>query len=892
MTKKSFLTRRKFVSHAAFLGAAGTLGVGNITELFASGSYTRGRSTDPESSMLSTLAPKDTFWIIPHTHWEGAVFKTREQYLDMGLPNILTALKLLNDYPDYRFTLDQVCYVKPFLERYPEEAAAFYQFVNEGRLQIVGGIDSMFDANIPSGESMVRQFLYGKSYFRDKLGVDVTIGWALDTFGHNAQMPQILKKAGFNSYWFQRGAPDSKVPSEWLWEGIDGTRISAIYLAQSYCNFAGSPDKIDEFITFCKKRFESLSHLYKGNDRIGMAECDVSEPLESLPVMVGKFEKLSDKPFNLRLAVPTDFEATMEKRTDRPVISGDLNPIFQGAYSSRIELKQKLRNVERLLTTAEKLGAIGNWLGRPTAEEKVWDAWEPSLFNQAHDLMAGVMTDQVYEDTILTYDFSARTGKELVDDRLDYLASQVDTSGEGIPVVVFNPLGWKRDDVVETMVGFKKGGIVDIQVADQANKIIPVEIVEAERFRDGGIKNAKIVFIARGVPAMGEAVYRVIPLTSASQMNASQEISEGVMENEYYRIKLELSTGAITSIGLKSNKWEVLYKAGNVVVHQYDGGDLWELYGNLRAGQVVNDRKQPVPQENVDQFSTEYRGERGKVHQGPVYSEYKLAPHRFCADGALSTTIRIYKGLRRIDIKTRIENNEKFVRYQVMFPTTIKEGKIVHEIPFGSIERPNGIEFPAQNWADYSDGSRGLAVLNRGLPGNLTSDSTMMVSLMRSARIASYGYGGGYERGMSSDTGLMMGADLEFDYALVPHEGDWRKAEVYRHGLEYNNPLLCRKSGIHEGKLPKVWGMLEVSKPNVVITAMKPGKEGTTIVRLYEASGEATPGVTLKSMAKIVSANEANLVEDTGIKMKVTGDTIQFDLKPFEIKTFKLRFKA
>jgi len=81
------------------------------------------------------------------------------------------------------------------------------------------------------------------------------------------------------------------------------------------------------------------------------------------------------------------------------------------------------------------------------------------------------------------------------------------------------------------------------------------------------------------------------------------------------------------------------------------------------------------------------------VHQGPVYSEYKLAPHRFCADGALSTTIRIYKGLRRIDIRTRIENNEKFVRYQVMFPTTIKDGKVVHEIPFGSIERPNGIDF-------------------------------------------------------------------------------------------------------------------------------------------------------------------------------------------------------
>ncbi len=852
-----------------------------------------GNKIDSDKSQISGLAPTDTFWFIPATHWEGAVFKNREQYLDIGLPNILTALRLLSDYPDYRFTLDQVCYVKPFMERYPEEAVAFRQFVKEGRLQIVGGTNTMLDANIPGGESMVRQMLYGKSYFREKLGVDVTVGWALDTFGHNAQMPQILKLAGYKSYWFQRGVPNLEVPSEWLWEGIDGTQIPAFYLPKGYGLLGHTPDNIDEFITLLKKRFDSLTPWTNGADRVGLASPDVADPVESVPVMVKEFDQRDDKPFNLRLGVPTDFEEVINKRTDRKVLKGELNPIFQGAYSSRIELKQKLRNVERLLTTAEKLGAIGNWLGKPNTEEKVMGAWEPSMFNQAHDLMAGVMTDHVYEDTIRGYDFSTRQGKELVEDRLDYLASQVDTDGEGIPLVVFNSLGWKRDDVVETVVGFKKGGIIDIQVVDQSNRVVPVEILEAERFKDGGLKNAKIIFIAREIPALGQAVYRVIPLTSASGINASQETSDGLLENEFYRAKLDLSTGTMTSLEVKSNNWEVLDKTGNVIVHQYDGGDLWELYENLKGGSNINmTRKQPVPLENVDQFSTEYRGERGKVHQGPVYSEYKLAPHRFCADGTLSTTVRIYKGLRRIEIHIQILNNEKFVRYQVMFPTTISNGKIVHEIPFGSIERPNGIEFPAQNWADYSDGEKGLALLNRGLPGNLTSDSTMMLSLMRSARIASYGYGGGYERGMSSDTGLMLDREIEFDYALMPHTGDWRQAEVYRHGLEFNNPLLCRKAGIHAGKLPKSWGLLEVSKPNVVITALKQGKDGSTILRLYEASGKATPEVTIKSKAKISSANEANLIEDTGRELKVAMDAVRFDLGPYEIKTFKLHFKA
>src|SRR5215469_9785723 len=142
--------------------------------------------------------PAETLWVIPHTHWEGAVFKTREEYLESDLPNILKALSLLKTYPDYRFVLDQVAYVKPFLERYPDQAPTFRKFVTEGRLQIVGGNDVMLDVNIPSGESWIRQVLYGKGYYRRELGVDVRTGWGLDTFGHHAQMPQLLKLAGYD----------------------------------------------------------------------------------------------------------------------------------------------------------------------------------------------------------------------------------------------------------------------------------------------------------------------------------------------------------------------------------------------------------------------------------------------------------------------------------------------------------------------------------------------------------------------------------------------------------------------------------------------------------------------------------------------------------------------
>src|ERR1700689_2147847 len=118
--------------------------------------------------------PPGVLWVIPHTHWEGAVFKTREEYLDVGLPHILEALRLLKTQPSYRFVLDQVAYVRPFLKRFPEEAAAFRKFVAEGRLQLVLGMDVMPDVNMPGGETFIRQILYGKGYYREQLSVDVT----------------------------------------------------------------------------------------------------------------------------------------------------------------------------------------------------------------------------------------------------------------------------------------------------------------------------------------------------------------------------------------------------------------------------------------------------------------------------------------------------------------------------------------------------------------------------------------------------------------------------------------------------------------------------------------------------------------------------------------------
>ena len=843
---------------------------------------------------LATAQTQDppTFWLIPHTHWEGAVFKTHEEYLEMGLPHILTAVRLLKEHPNYRFALDQAEYFRAFLERYPEEAAAFRKFVAEGRLQIVGGFNVMPDDNMPSGESFIRQMLYAKGYCRDALKTEVTVGWLLDTFGHHAQLPQLLRLAGYHSFWFSRGVADrSKMPSEFLWQGLDGTQIPAFWLPFSYGHLYGPPKDLPGFTRFMVERWDALAPFSRGGDRVGLAGVDVSDPEVYVPDLVEQFNSDAKKPFALRIGVPADFEAVVARRADLPIITGERNPLFQGIYSSRIELKQRMRETERLLTTAEKFGALANWLGAPVDEQLIWRAWEPALFNVTHDLTSGVMTDHVYADTLRSYDFTQRLGEEMVQTRLDNSLSRIDTQGEGVPLVVFNTLGWPRTDIAEADVGFAQGEIKGFGVLDAEGKVVPAQTLETEQFEDGGLRRIKFQFVARQVPAVGYAVYHVVPRkTVAENQPMSRETNQAcVLENEFYRASLDPATGSLTSLRLKQDNWEALSGPANIAARETDNGDFWELYHNLDGGQnLIMTRPLNVPKAGEAHFSTEEAAASGALQQGPVFSEMRTR-HAF-GSNTFATTVRLYQGVPRIDIETKLVNNDRFVRYRLLVPTTVKDGRNFQEIPFGTIERPLAQEFPAQNWIDYSDAGHGVTLLNRGMPGNNVAEGTLMLSLLRSSRIQSYGIGGGFE-GQGSDSGLELGQERTLHYALVPHAGDWRTARAYRAGLEFNNPLIVSKSSPHRGSLPTRWGLLEVSPGNVVVSALKSARDGTTLIRVYEAGGQATLGAAITLNAKVLSANEANLMEDTGAKVKVDRNALHFDLHQFEIKTFKVRLQ-
>lgn len=820
------------------------------------------------------MTAKDVFLFIPHTHWEGAVFKTREQYLEMGLPIILRALRLLKKHPHYRFVLDQACYVQPFFERYPEEVASFKAYVAEGRLVITGGLDVMPDVNMPGGESFVRQAIYGKSWFRAALGVEIPTGWQLDTFGHHAQMPQLMRQAGYTSFWTQRGVPHGDVPSEFIWEGLDGTRIPYYWLPGNYAITYNSPKTMPGFGEFMRKRYDFLTKYSLGAGRVGPAGADVCLPEEHVPELIDAFNQDADSPFELRIGLPADYEALVEARPEpRPVISGEMNPIFQGTYSSRIELKQWMRELETLLLSAEKAGALLLALGEEVDNSLVWKAWEPVLFNQAHDLMSGVMTDQVWEDTQLSFAWSRRLVSEELAARQRRLAARVDTRGEGVPVVVVNHLGWPRTDVVVASAGFTELEAQGLELRGPAGEVVPVQVLEAERADNGALIHARVAFVAREVPAFGHQVYRLLP---RELPNAEPVADAGnVLENEFVRVEVDLSNGQLTSLVWKESGWEALRGAGNRVTREEDHGDLWEPYRGLNGAQAITMKERhPAPP-----LETTVTGAAGSITRGPVFSEFRAQ------GGELSSRIRVYAGLPRVEIQTRLHNEDSHVRYRVCFPTSLQGGQATHEIPFGAIPHPDGVEFPAQTWIDLSGGGQGLALLNRGLPGNNAADGVLLLSLLRSATIGGYGFGGGYEPGMGSDSGLELGKDFTFEYALLPHVGAWDAAGLPRAGQGYNTPLTALTAGAHPGDLAAEWGFLSVSCPDVLVSALKPGEKGGIVLRLYESAGRAQAGVTVQLPPQVTTVREVNLLEDVLGELPAPAGQVTLSFRPFEIKT-------
>jgi alpha-mannosidase len=736
-----------------------------------------------------------------------------------------SAVDRLDEYPEFVFTADSALFFAWVEESDPELFARVRELVAEGRFQVVGGWWIEPDCNIPGGESFVRQALYGQRWLKERLGITATVGANLDSFGHNASIPQILAKSGCDSYVFlrpQQREKELESPVFW-WESPDGSRVLAYRIPHEYC---APKDDIGEHVE------KAVASLPDGDGEwavfYGVGNHGGGPTIANLE----QIRALGLRPSSLRAF----FDGL---RGDHPVVRGDLQYHAAGCYTTHSGIKRWNRRAEHLLLRAEKWSAVAESLGlQPYPHAELTQAWKLLLFNQFHDTLAGTSIEPAYEDARDQLGHASSIAAGAFNAAVQSIACRIaiEQEEEMRPVVVFNPHPWElRTDVEVEYTWLRKEGA---HVVDDEGGPVPMQTTRPLTTMSSA--RGRLVFPV-SVPPLGWRVYRVRVGAVEGEALAG---GDTWLENEHLRLELDPATGRIASL-----------------VHGASGAEL-AAPGSKHA--VVVDDRTDTWGHDVESYSDE-AGEfecvsTRLVEAGPVRAilrvESRYGRSTLREDYVLAAD-RPY-----VDVRVALDWHEQLKLLKLRYPTPVEAESATFETPYGHLERPaNGHEDPGQSWVDVSGGGRGLAVLNDAKHGYDVRGGDIGISAVRSPVWA---WHDPRELEEAGDFEYMDQGRQTFLVRLVPHAGDWREAGVPRLAWELNQPPFALIETCHEGPLPQRASHGEDAGA-VVLTVVKRGEDGGVVVRAYESAGRAA-----------------------SVRLRALGREWEADFGAHEIKTFHL----
>jgi len=797
-----------------------------------------------------------TAYLVPHTHYDVVWAFSKEEYLKINEAILEQALKLM-EKPEFKFCLEQTFLLKEIEKRNPPISKRITKMIKAGKCEIVDGQYLMSDAMLPTGEVLVRDILVGKRYCKQKFGIEVPVAWAADSFGMNAQLPQIYKKAGYKWLAFRRGARPEITESEFLWKGLDGTTILTHWFPLGYR--AGLD--IDKW----EKSFAELNKLASTPYILMPCGSGSMPPQPEIMPAVKKWNRTHPN-IQMKIATPKEFFQALESSGKRfEVIEGELYDdelvaVFPQVCSSRTWIVQGARECEGLLITAETFATIAWLLGAEYPTDELREAWEKALFIAFHDVITGCGVDEIYEEVREIFAFLKSNLSQILTESLIYIAEKINTKGKG--TAVFNPLSWETKNWVESA----KGGFT----AD--------------------------------VPALGYKVYKSVPPKKKASDRIKIEGNE--IETPFFKLKVDDKTGIIEVYDKAGNR----LLSGNEIVIEDEVGDLYYHRTRFSPELIKSESGEGIHYGSFKPkgFRIEEEGSRVKVifdneyycltwpyrlqkKFPPIIYKYKTLD--------ISKEVIIYSDIPRLEFITRIDNKYPNIRLRVKFDTFIDRKVCFRETQFGVITEPTEFFTTEEgvkpsgvpnflSWFDVSDGTRGITFMNRGLPAVEKVGTAAYITLFRGV----YGLSAdGIAGPLVPTPDALELKSYTFEYAVQPHDGDWRQAEMYKQAQDFHHlPIAIQANA--RGDLPSEYSFLKLSPHNLILSALKKAEDSDgVILRFFETTGEVTQA-EVELFKAIKRLTLVDLLEREEGELPFEGTRFRLEVKPFEIVTLKLEF--
>lgn len=868
------------------------------------------------------LAKQHTLYVVPYAHldteWRWEYPATISKYI---LSTMRDNFALFEKYPHYVFNFSGANRYRMMKEYFPADYAKVKHYVATGQWFPSGSSMEENDVNNPSAESIIRQVLYGKEYFRREFGKTSAEYMLPDCFGFPASLPSVLAHAGIKGFSTQKlswhsgapvGGPDSpeKTPvgipfNVGVWEGLDGKSVIAALNATDYSgdvteDLTKSKTWIDRVETNGQASGVFADYRYYGTGDIGgspreasvklmEAILDKSEtvippprrrgPQAPPPPPPGPPVKVGDGPLHvLQTSAEQMFLDIRPDQTARlPHYQGDLELTEHsaGSLTSEAYMKRWNRKNELLADAAERASVAAEWLGgRPYPLERLTSAWTLVMGGQFHDIIPGTSTPKAYEyawnDQVLAMNQFAG----VLSSATEAIASGMNTEAKGVAVVVYNPLNIEREDVVEATVPFPAGTPKAVRVVGPDGKEVPAQL------ETGSGGRAKVLFLAKG-PSVGYAVYDVQPAESAAH-SSDLKVSESSLENARYRIKLD-QNGDVSSIFDKAIQKELLSAPARLAIKTDNPVDWpawnmdWEDQQKPPRAYVSGPAKMRV------------------VESGPVRVAVEVS--RETEGSRFVQTIRLAAGDagNRVEFANVIDWKTSEANLKATFPLTASNPMATYNWDIGTIQRANDdekkYEVASHQWFDLTDqgGAYGVTVLSDCKNGSdKPDDNTLRLTLLRTPGINPKGNGHNYSDQATQDWG-----HHEILYGLAGHKGDWRQAGTDWQAYRLNQPLIAFESPRHPGALGKSFSLLKVSSSRVRVLALKKAEHGDeVIVRLVEISGQPEPNVQLAFAAPLTGAREVNGAEEAAGPAKVANGELVTSFGPYQPRTFAVKLAA